>query len=161
MKAVYIVGLLLSIPALHAQEFSSRIINVIDGNTFEIVDPDKEIVKVMLSDVDAPELAQEHGEEARKFSEKLLLKKKVTVEFRGKDFFGNKLAEINLKNGEPVDKLLLENGWAMVKERKKDPVLVSIQARAKRAKKGLWISENPTTPWVFRRQQTMLQAKSR
>ena len=161
MKVVYIIGLMLGMHTLQAQEFSSKIVNIIDGNTFEIIDPDKETVKVMLSEVDAPELAQEHGEEARQFSEKLLLKKKVTIQYKGKDIFGNKLAKITLKNGQDVGQILLENGWAMVKERKKDNKLLTLQAKAKSSKAGVWITGNPTTPWAFRRQQTMMQAKSR
>ena len=161
MKVVYILGFMLCLHTLQAQEFSSKIVNVIDGNTFEIIDPDKEIVKVMLSEVDAPELAQEHGEEARQFSEKLLLKKKVKVTFKGKDFLGNKLAKITFKNNQDVGQVLLKNGWAMVKERNKNKKLLAFQSQAKNDKLGLWITENPTTPWVFRRQQTMAQAKSR
>ncbi|MCG8387603.1 MAG: thermonuclease family protein [Cytophagales bacterium] len=161
MKVVYILGFMLCLHALQAQEFSSKIINVIDGNTFEIIDPSKETVKVMLSEVDAPELAQEHGEEARQFSEKLLLKKKVKVEFKGKDFLGNKLAKVTLKNDQDVGYILLENGWAMVKERTKNKKFLALQSKAKNDKLGLWVTENPTTPWVFRRQQTMIQAKSR
>lgn len=146
---------------VHAQGFQTKIISVINGDTYEFLDEDKEVVKVMLSEVDAPEPGQEFSDEASAFSKKILLKKKVTIEFKGKDFFGNKLAIITLKDGSKIHDQLLENGLAMVRERKKDPELLKIQELAKSSKIGLWSIEEPVTPWVYRRQQTMLQAKSR
>ena len=146
---------------MNAQSFQAKIIGVTSGDTYEILDEDKEVVKFMLSEVDAPEPGQEFSEEALAFSKKLLLKKKVTIEFKGKDFFGNKLAVVTLKNGEKVHDLLLKEGLAMVRERKKDPQLLKTQSTAKSSKIGLWSIEEPVTPWVYRRQQTMRQAKSR
>lgn len=161
MRGLLIIGSCLWFSFLQAQEFSAKVVSVIDGNTFEIIDTDKEKVKIMLSMVDAPELGQPFAEEAKAFSGKLLLKKKVTVEYKGKDFFGNKLAKITLKNGEEVHKLLLSEGLAMVMERKKDAELLALQEKAKSGKVGLWIAEEIVTPWVYRRKQTMMQAKSR
>ena len=160
MRRLLIIVFGLVISSLQAQEFAARVVTVIDGNTFEIIDPDKEKVKIMLSMVDAPELGQEYAQDAKAYAEKLLLRKKVTVEYQGKDFFGNKLARIVLKNGEEVHKLLLTQGLAMVMERKKDAELLTLQDKAKNGQIGLWASEDIMTPWVFRRKQTMLQAKT-
>ena len=146
---------------IHAQGFQTKIVGIINGDTYELLDEDKEVVQVMLSEVDAPEPGQDFSDEATTFSKKLLLKKKVTIEFRGKDFFGNKLAILTLKDGSKIHDLLLENGLAMVRERKKDPELLKTQEVAKSSKIGLWSIEEPVTPWVYRRQQTMRQAKSR
>ncbi|WP_185154074.1 thermonuclease family protein [Fulvivirga sp. M361] len=161
MRSLLMICIYLGFSFLQAQEFSAKVISVMDGNTFEIIDPEKEKVKIMLSMVDAPELGQSFSEEAKAYAEKLLLKKKVTVEYQGKDFFGNKLAHITLKNGDEVHKLLLEQGLAMVMERKKDTELLAIQEKVKKEQIGLWASDDIVTPWVFRRKQTMLQAKSR
>lgn len=146
---------------VNAQSFQTKIIGVISGDTYEILGEDKEVVKFMLSEVDAPELGQEFSQDALDFSKKMLFKKNVTIEFKGKDFFGNKLAIVTLKNGIKLHDLLLEKGLAMVGERKKDPLLLQTQELAKSSKIGVWSVEEPVTPWVYRRQQTMRQAKSR
>ena len=161
MRSWLVLILLACAQTLCAQGFSSKVIGVVDGDTYQIIDEEKEMVKVMLSEVDAPELTQNFGPEALEFSKKLLLKKKVTIEFKGKDFFGNKLAIITLKDGRKIHELLLENGLAMVRERNKDKGLQSMQEGAKSSGIGLWSMDEPETPWVYRRKQTMLQAKSR
>ncbi|MEM9858010.1 MAG: thermonuclease family protein [Bacteroidota bacterium] len=157
------LALLLCVGTYHldAQGLQTKITDVISGDTFEFIDEDKEVVRFMLSEVDAPESGQEFSNEATAFSKKMLLKKKVTIEFRGKDFFGNKLAVVTLKNGSNIHELLLEQGLAMVRERKKDPQLLKVQEVAKSSKIGVWSLGEPVTPWVYRRQQTMLEAKSR
>ncbi|MEM7106598.1 MAG: thermonuclease family protein [Bacteroidota bacterium] len=161
MRSWLVLLLCVGTCCLRAQNFQTKITGVVNGDTFEFLDEEKVVVRVLLSEVDAPEVGQEFSDEASAFSKKLLLKKKVTVEYKGKDFFGNKLAIITLKNGRKIHDLLLENGLAMVRERKKDPQLLKIQQQAKSSKVGVWSIKEPVTPWVYRRQQTMRQAKSR
>ena len=142
------------------ETISGKVIRVIDGNTIEILDSEKEVVKIMLSEVDCPELGQEFSEEAKKLTEKLVLKKRVVVELKGKDRWGNKLGQVMLNNGKLLHHELLQNGLAWAKEEDNE-ALVNMQATAKASKSGLWISEDPTPPWIYRRQQTMMAPKGR
>lgn len=140
------------------QIISGKVIRVIDGNTIEILDSEKEVIKVMLSEVDCPEPGQEYAEEAKKFTEKLVLKKRVVVELKGKDRWGNKLGLITLNNGKLLHHELLKQGLAWNKE-EDNTALAGMQQAAKSSKSGLWKNEDPTPPWIYRRQQTMMAPK--
>jgi len=55
---------------------------------------------------------------------------------------------------------LLETGLAWTAER--DPIqeLEAIKEKARAKGKGLWKDQDPTPPWIYRRQQTLTQLKS-
>jgi endonuclease YncB( thermonuclease family) len=143
-----------------AQTFTGKVVNIIDGNTFEIIDDYDEVTKFVLSEVDCPEAGQELSDEAKAFSEKILLKKKVEVTVKGKDMWGNKLVVIKLKNGDLLHESLIEEGLAWASQKATSNV-AELQDKAKTDKKGIWAMAEPTPPWIYRRQQTMSQAKGR
>lgn len=156
---------LLSFCALSAsgsnEEFSSRVVNVIDGNTFEVLNPDQQIQKLILAGVDTPELTQDFGQKAKRVLEKLILNKDVIVKITGKDRWGNHLAIVRLAKNDFDPRIeLLEEGLAWTSERNPQPELESIRVAAQEKRKGLWEDANPIPPWTYRRQQTMLEAKS-
>ncbi|MDH5367244.1 MAG: thermonuclease family protein [Cyclobacteriaceae bacterium] len=140
----------------------AKVIRVIDGNTIEIFTEDGEVLQVLFKDVDSPELGQEFGNKAKEFTENLLLNKKVIVEMKGKDMWGNRLVGVTLKNGKSAEVELLAAGLAWHNKIKSESIEFSeIEIKSKKNKLGLWVNDNPVEPWVFRRQQTMTVAKSR
>lgn len=153
-------GMINSKAQTYDQDFVGKVVKVTDGNTFEIEDDNNEIFVLMLSEVDCPELGQLQGNEAKEFTEDLILKKKVAVELKGKDWLGNKLAVITLKNGSILHDELLKNGLGWASKKASDSSTL-LQTNAQQSKVGIWVEVEPTPPWVYRRQQTMMQAKSR
>lgn len=154
------IAFLFGSAALAGDEVKGKVIAVIDGNTLSIAGDDNQTHQVMLAGIDSPELDQEFGEKAKSFLEKIILKKEVTVKFTGKDRLGNYLAEV-LVNGKEDPRIeLLKQGYAWTAEKNPVPDFESYRTWAQQKGKGLWKQENPTPPWTFRRQQTMLQAKS-
>lgn len=143
-----------------SDEIAGKVIRVIDGNTIEVLDAEKEVIKIMLSEVDCPELEQEYGEEAKQYTEKLVLRKRVIIQLMGKDRWGNKLGVVTLNNGKILDQELVKEGLAWSKK-EADDILISLQEQAKETKSGLWSNEDPTPPWIYRRQQTMMAPKGR
>lgn len=143
-----------------ADQLSGKVVAVPDGNTIEILNEDKETVKIMLSNVDCPEQGQEYADEARAFTEKMVLKKKVVIQLAGKDRWGNKLGVVLLNNGKNLGHELVKAGLAWVKKDAEE-ALNNMQTEAKSGKIGLWTNDNPTPPWVYRRQQTMMAPKGR
>jgi endonuclease YncB( thermonuclease family) len=113
-----------------------------------------------LAGIDSPELTQEYGEKAKKYLEKMLLEKKVIVHFQGKDRKGNKLAVVLLKGEIDARIELLKEGLAWTSEKDPLPELEVHRTEAQEKGRGLWKEENPTPPWTYRRQQSMLQPKS-
>jgi endonuclease YncB( thermonuclease family) len=145
--------------AIGQTELSGKVVNVIDGNTVEVSGSDNQIQKLVFAGIDSPELGQEYGDKAKKFLEKLLLDKDVKFSVTGKDRWGNHLAVIMKGNVDPRVELL-EEGLAWTAEKNPNPELEALRMNALEKAKGLWKEENPTPPWIYRRQQSMMQAKS-
>jgi micrococcal nuclease len=138
---------------------TARVISVIDGNTLEIRGEDNETRKVILAGIDSPELTQEFGEKAKKLLEKLALEKEVTVQITGKDRTGTSIGIVIIEDKDPRLELLKE-GLAWTSEKNPLPDLETVRLKAQEKGKGLWKQDNPTPPWTYRREQTMLQPKS-
>src|SRR5688572_9908954 len=92
-----VVGILISNTAYADDEVDGKVTAVLDGNTLEISCSNSDVRKVLLAGIDSPELGQEFGEDAKRFLEKIILKKDVIVQFTGKDRLGNYLAVVNIK----------------------------------------------------------------
>jgi endonuclease YncB( thermonuclease family) len=138
---------------------SGRVNTVIDGNTLEFVSENNELHKVQLSGIDSPELGQEFGDKAKAHLEQIILHKNVTVTITGKDRWGNYLATVWIDGNVDVRVELLKAGLAWTAERNPLPELEAIKEEARQDERGLWKQESPTAPWVYRRQQSMMQVK--
>jgi endonuclease YncB( thermonuclease family) len=143
-----------------AEEISGRVVTVIDGNTLEIMDVKNETTKISLIGIDCPELGQVYGDKAKKFMEKMILEKNVFVKIQGKDRWGNYLAFVTFNDNIDPRVELLKEGLAWTAEKNPLPELEEYKEKARAKNKGLWKQESPIAPWIYRRQQTMLQPKS-
>ena len=161
MKTLVLIVLtsMIQVVGLANDVVTARVISVIDGNTLEIRGEDNETRKVILAGIDSPELTQEFGEKAKKLLEKLALEKEVTVQITGKDRTGTSIGIVIIEDKDPRLELLKE-GLAWTSEKNPLPDLESVRLKAQEKGKGLWKQDNPTPPWQYRREQTMLQPKS-
>jgi micrococcal nuclease len=82
----------------------------------------------------------------------------VEINVVGKDRWGNQQATV-IMNGLDIRMELLKEGLAWTAERNPLPELESVKELARKSTKGLWKQDNPTPPWTYRRQQTMMQVK--
>lgn len=137
-----------------------KVTSVADGNTVEVLGADNETYTIVLAGIDSPELTQEYGDKARQYLEKILLNKDVIIHFHGKDRKGNHLAVVLLKGKIDPRVELLKEGLAWTAEKDPLPALEAHRTSAQEKGKGLWREENPTPPWTYRRQQSMMQPKS-
>ena len=151
--------LLLSGVAMSAG-LQGKVVSVIDGNTLKVAGTDGQTYHLLLAGIDCPELKQSFGQEAKKCLEKLTLGKKVDFEVTGKDRMGNMTAII-LVNGKSDPRIqLLKEGLAWTDESRPEADLELHRTSSQLKKKGLWKDGNPTPPWIFRREQSMSEAKS-
>lgn len=141
-------------------ELSGKVISVIDGNTIEFQTADNDVFKFMLAGIDAPELSQEFGTEARKLLDKLIGGEQAVIVIEGKDRLGIRFGSLTYGKARDPRLDLLEKGLAWTSEKNPKPEFEVIKEAAKAQKKGLWDQVMPIPPWLFRRQQTMLAAKS-
>jgi endonuclease YncB( thermonuclease family) len=140
-------------------DIKGKVTAVVDGNTVEISTSENQVLKVLLADIDSPELGQEFGVEAKEFLEKAVLQKNVVVQLQGKDRRGNHVA-IVLVNGKADPRIeLLKRGLAWTSEKNPVEDLEAHRIEAKSKGKGLWSQESPVPPWTYRREQSMSNPK--
>ncbi|MBS1951629.1 MAG: hypothetical protein OJF59_001727 [Cytophagales bacterium] len=150
----------LMIPGFSKEVTSGKVVTVIDGNTVQLTGDDNESYKIVLQGIDCPELGQEFGDQAKLLLSKLILDKNVSVQLHGKDRWGNNVGIILINGTIDPRYELLEAGLAWTSERNPVQEFEAIKNTAKENGKGLWQEPNPTPPWVYRRQQTLMQVKS-
>lgn len=140
-----------------ADSFMGRVIRVGDGDTIDIAFGEAgEKVRVRLYGLDAPELAQPHGREARDFLSKLLMNRDVRVEKQDLDQFGRVVGQV-FDSGLSVNLTLVASGHAWVYERYcQAPIchqMKNEEAQARQKKIGLWNQPDPQPPWQWRQSQ--------
>jgi micrococcal nuclease len=142
-------------------EMRGTVVAVFDGNSLEVSVDDDERYRIVLLGIDCPELGQEYGEDAASFVQKKMLGSEVLVKLHGKDRSKNYIGVVLLEDGTDVRVDLLERGLAWTAER--DPIaeLESHRLEAMKKRRGLWACESPIPPWIYRRQQSMSEPKTR
>ncbi|MEJ1959491.1 MAG: thermonuclease family protein [Nitrosomonadales bacterium] len=131
-----------------AEEFSAKIIVVIDGDTV-VIRQTKGLVKIRLAEIDAPEKAQIFGDQSMQSLSGMVLHKQVKVTSRAMDKYGRMVANLSI-NGLDVNAEQVRRGMAW--EYHSGKRLIALQEEAKNASRGLWAESNPTPPWVWRKQ---------
>jgi micrococcal nuclease len=133
---------------------------VIDGNTIELITEDRTSYKILLRGIDSPEPGQHYADQARKFLEKIVLNKSVIIHIHGKDRYGNRLGDLRINDAIDLEKELVKEGLAWTSEKNPEKELEELKEQARLSGKGLWGEKTPIPPWIFRRQQSMMEAKS-
>ena len=149
-KFLIIFSIFFSILLLSAEE-EIKILRVIDGDTVSAESQGTQI-KIRLSEIDAPEMDQPFGTNSKKCLSELI-RENSGLKFKsdGQDSYGRSLGwlmadQINL-NYEMV-----KRGCAWVYDRYVvNKTIYSFQNGARLKKLGLWSSQNPVKPWIWRR----------
>ena len=150
-KSFYILALSLVASVLGAYTSIENIF-VVDGDTIK-GNLDSKRITIRLVEIDAPEMDQPFGVESKRFLEKLIENKKVTLISEGKDRYGRTLGELFV-NKDNINEKMVKSGFAWVYDRYvKRSLLYSYQDEAKSKTLGIWQSENPIAPWVWRRKK--------
>lgn len=142
-------------------ELRGKVVAVYDGNTLEIASVENETYRLVLLGIDCPELTQEFGQAAKQFVEARMLGQEVVAVLQGKDRAKNYIGVLLSKDGTDLRWSLLDEGLAWTAEKDPDPVLESRRRVAEEERRGLWQGEAPVPPWIYRRQQSMAEPKSR
>ncbi|HEF3551905.1 TPA: thermonuclease family protein [Campylobacter upsaliensis] len=141
------------------KELTGKVSKVIDGDTIELLaktskeNPYNHItkLKIRLYGIDAPELKQAYGKEAKEYLSALVLKQEVSLIIENKDKYDRFVGTLFLK-GQDINKEMVKNGYAHAYESFSKKYLAE-QADAKMFKLGLWQDERVMSPSEFRKQQ--------
>lgn len=136
-----------------AQELNCDVVvlTVVDGDTFKAKVSGK-TERVRIAEIDAPELKQPFGQEAKVALTALLYSGKVCLSVRGIDFYNRILADVSV-GSISVGRFLVSSGWAWVYTNYSSDVrLLLDEKQAKVLKRGLWQEPSPIKPWIWRKQ---------
>jgi endonuclease YncB( thermonuclease family) len=129
-------------------EVTAHVVRVEDGDTLKVSVADVPF-RVRLRGLDAPELSQRFGKEAREFVADLTHDRDVTIVLAGADRGGPRTADVFLHDGRSLNREVVKAGYAWSAGKTSDWRKAEAQARVDR--KGLWADRHPIAPWRFRR----------
>jgi micrococcal nuclease len=149
----FVLALTLSPPAFAVTNFTGLVVEVVDGDTLEVLQRGK-AVRIRLSGIDCPEKGQPYGKAAKQFTSEMTLGKPVTVEVRHLEKDGLLVADVILPDGSVLNQELLGAGLAWrYRKYGRTPALAALEQAARKAKRGLWAAPNPVAPWCWRNRQ--------
>ena len=135
------IALLLLLLAVEPDEFTAKVVGLIDGDTFTVSN-DLYETRINFSDIDCPEKGQAFGKEARQATWDLAYGKQVKV--RGYRRNGRVVGVVILPDGTNLNDELVKKGlaWRLPTseprmKRQPPPPLDPLEAQARGAKRGL------------------------
>lgn len=137
-------------PTKSPKEFDAKVMKVIDGDTIKVVDRDFQTLLIQLNGVDAPEVPQDFGTEARDALAKRLHEKVVHVVIASRDELDRIAAEV-FDGDESMNVWVIAQGYGWYNHKYDTDEAKSVaETEARSATKGLWASETPVPPWVWK-----------
>lgn len=134
-------------PALEEQ--SGQVVRVIDGDTIELAD--KRVIR--LTGVDAPEMDQPGGKEAKRWLEVLLLDRAVQLNSLRRIAPGRQQALVIVADAD-INGTMVMVGYAMVHDQyapvRVKPRWTALQAAARTGRIGMWALDKVLPPWEWR-----------
>ncbi len=153
-------GALLSmwLMAAPGQILTGQVVAVHDGDTLTM-QSGSFLYKVRLSDVDAPEMGQVFGKQARQFTEDRVLGRRVRVNVALIDRHGRRVGEVIVEDGWVLNEELVHAGfaWYYRVHPVRNDRLQKLEQYAFSKKLGLWVEKDPLPPWEFRRESRIPQ----
>ena len=128
-----------------------KAVSVHDGDTITVLDSKNVQHKIRLSEIDAPELKQPYGKDAKAALSKMVFGKDVVVNVSTRDRYGREIGNV-LADGIDVNGSLVRFGYSWCYRAYKHRAIVEqYEAEAKAAKRGLWSAEKQIPPWDYRK----------
>lgn len=148
---LFYVILFLSINSYANGRVVGYVIGITDGDTLTILDNSKQLHKIRLANIDAPEKSQDFGMVSKKNLSNICFKQSAIAEIQSKDRYGREVGVVYCKQIEANYKQVNDGfAWAYRKY-SNDPKYLNVEAQAKYKKSGLWQMSSPIPPWEYRR----------
>lgn len=143
--AAAIVAALWGPPAVAKDRVEGPVMSIHDGDTLRIG-----ARTVRIANIDAPELAQEGGVQAKAALVSICSGKWARAEVMDVDRYGRSVAVV-MCGDVNAGRALVAAGWAWVyRQHNRDAGLVAIERRAREDRMGIWANGQQTPPWVWR-----------
>lgn len=130
--------------------FIAEVVAVLSGDSIKVL-KSRQVMIVDLQGIDAPEKEQQYGQQAKDFTESIAFGQKVVVNLKGVDKDDHIVAEVVMEDGTSLNREIVKAGFAWwAREHSEDLSLWRLEDKAREAKLGLWLGEDPVPPWEFR-----------
>ena len=142
---------------------TGKVIAILDGDTIDVLGPEKKPIRIRFDGIDAPEKGQPFATKAKNALGDTVAGKDVRVEIKGEDRYQRKIGVV-LIEGTNVNVKLVRDGWAwhFVQYAKDNRELAAAEQEARNAKRGLWAdSKPPVAPWDWRKLSAIQRAENR
>ncbi len=128
--------------------FAGRVVEVSEGDTLTVLRAGQPL-RIRLEGVDAPELSQAFGPQAKEFLTALASGREAQVSPKGREA-GGIVASVAI-DGRDLGQQLMTSGFAWhFTRRGVDPTYAASENEARSKRLGLWSDPSPTTPWEYR-----------
>lgn len=136
--------------AKELKKLAGKAVRILDGDTFELLTSSKQLLKIRLLDIDAPEKGQDYGNQSKKRLGELIFQKNVEVLYSQTDRNGRILGTIFVDNLQ-INLQMVKDGlaWHFLKYSHKKE-FADAEKKARLLKIGLWQGFSPIEPWIFR-----------
>ncbi len=130
---------------------SGRVVSIRDGDTLTVL-IDSRPLRVRLSEIDAPELAQPFGTRSRQSLSDLCFGKPAEINIRGRDRYKRTIAQVSCAGTDAnTEQVRRGYAWTYTRYARRDSPLHALQEQAQAARRGLWAGPLPIPPWDWRR----------
>ncbi len=150
-RFLFFAALLLASGWALGEEFTTRVIAVLDGDTVLVL-RNGHPAKVRLAEIDAPEKMQSFGETSKRSLSAMVLGKQVVFNIQAVDQYGRLVARLSV-GATDVNTEQIRRGMAWeYSHYHSNNSLIKLQNEAKSALRGLWAISDPMPPWEWRKQ---------
>lgn len=126
---------------------------IIDGDTL-VAQCGAELRAVRLREIDAPERGQPFAQRSRNALSALCLYTTARISGEQADRYGRLLARVECR-GQDASLNQVRRGYAWAFRRYlTDPAIGAAELSARENRRGLWRSNDPTPPWIYRQGTT-------
>lgn len=127
------------------------IVSVGDGDSLSARCAGQAVQRVRIAAIDAPELHQAYGTQARQHLARLCLHQQAQLVPQGHDKYGRLLAQVSCR-GHDTAQAQVNAGlaWVHPSQVAAHPTLAQAARRTRQAKVGLWAQKRPQPPWKYR-----------
>jgi endonuclease YncB( thermonuclease family) len=160
MRAKTLLGLLawllLAVGASAQDVIHGRVVGVTDGDTIKVLTAQKQLLRVRVTWIDAPERSQAFGQRAKQAMSALVFGKDVELRFHTVDRYGRLVCMVFSGGTDAGLELIKERfAWAYTKFLPEASVetqqsYTAAESAARVARTGLWVDTNPVAPWEYR-----------
>ena len=150
--ATIAVGMLTVLAEIVQRSYPVRVISVVDGDTFLGLDDGGDTLTYNVYSIEAPEIEQPQGYEARKYLYNMILQRRVEVTPKGGRTPQGVRVIATTRDNDDVADLMLRSGFAWYRN---DTVNELRYIRSERFAQeegvGIWASPDHVAPWEWRK----------